>query len=94
MRPVKKELFLNYWEDTRKASENREDTGKFESGHMFANNQHGAEGFQTKSNEVRTPEKRSSPTTSCILVQTCDQYHMVIIIPFLLGGTDGSTTLL
>jgi hypothetical protein len=52
MRPVKKELFLNYWEDTRKASENREDADKFESGHMFANNQHGnqhgAEGFQTQ----------------------------------------------
>jgi hypothetical protein len=50
--PLKNGLFLNCWEDTRKAGENREDAGKFESGQMFANNQHGnqhgEDGFQTQ----------------------------------------------
>jgi len=34
------------------------------------------------------------PQTSCILVQTCDSYRMVNIIPLLLGGADGPAALL
>ena len=49
---------------------------------------------RSKIHEAGTPDRRSSPYTSCILEQTCDQYRMVNIIPFILGGADGSTNLL
>ncbi len=35
-----------------------------------------------------------APTTTCLLVQTCDQYRMVNIISLILGDADGSATLL
>ena len=51
MEARQKRFTLNCQEDTRKASENREGAGQFESDHMFANdqhgNQHGEEGVQT-----------------------------------------------
>ncbi len=50
MEARQKRIIFELQEDTRKASENREDAGTFKSGQMFANNQHGQHaegGFQT-----------------------------------------------